>query len=273
MSDNKVLSIQKCVSLIIASGVMLGCNRGISYPTTNFFPSVSVGAGTGENGIGKGPAPINIGQAKTYVILAASAITTVPGSSVVGNLGISPAPSTYITGFSLSFPPSTFSVSDQVTGQVFASDYNTPTPANLNTAMLDLQAAYDDASGRAPDYTELGAGDLSGMTLPPAVYKWGTGVLINSDLVLSGGPNDVWIFQIAQDFTMASGIKIVLAGGALPKNIFWQTFGVADLGTTSHFEGILMSKTAIVMRTGASVNGRLFAQTGVTLDQNSVVQP
>ena len=98
-------------------------------------------------------------------------------------------------------------------------------------------------------------------------------MLITTNLTLSGGPNDTWIFQIAGDLTMASGVRITLAGGALAKNIVWQTFGNADMGTTSHFEGILLSQTAIVLRTGASANARLLAQTAVTLDQNAVVQP
>lgn len=136
-----------------------------------------------------------------------------------------------------------------------------------------MGTAYTDAAGRASDYTELGAGEIGNMTLPPAVYKWSTGVLITNDLILSGGSNDVWIFQIAGDLTMASSVRVILAGGALARNIFWQTFGIADFGTTSHFEGIVLSQTAITLKTAATANSRLFAQTAVALDQNVVVQP
>jgi hypothetical protein len=83
----------------------------------------------------------------------------------------------------------------------------------------------------------------------------------------------VWIFQIAQDLTLSSGTDIVLAGGALPKNVFWQVSGLVDLGTTAHLEGIVLSQTSITLRTGASVNGRLLAQTAVTIDGSTVVQP
>ncbi len=143
----------------------------------------------------------------------------------------------------------------------------------MTTAVANMGTAYTDAAGRAPDQTELGAGAIGGINLPAGTYKWSTGVLISTNLYLSGGPNDVWIFEIAGNFKMASGTRIVLLGGALAKNIFWQTFGAAELGTTSHFEGILLSQTSIILKTGASMNGRLLAQTAVTLDQNIVVQP
>jgi len=216
---------------------------------------------------------VNLGTSGNYVILAKSGISTVPASAITGNMGLSPAAATSITGFNLSTPPTTFTTSAQDTGQVFAADYDAPTPSNLTTAVANMQTAYTDANGRAADYTELGAGNIGGMTLPPAVYKWGTGLLIPTTVVLSGGPNDVWIFQIAGGLTMASAKNVTLTGGALAKNVFWATFGAAQIGSTSHFEGILLSQTSINMDTGASTKGRLLAQTAVTLDQNVVTQP
>ena len=138
-----------------------------------------------------------------------------------------------------------------------------------------MEAAYTDAAGRtvpAP-VTELGAGEIGGLTIVPGLYKWSTGVLITTDVTLNGGPNDVWIFQIAQGVTQANGTRINLTGGALPKNIFWQSFGVVALGTTAHFEGVILAQTAITLNTGATINGRALAQTAVTLDQNTVTQP
>jgi len=130
--------------------------------------------------------------------------------------------------------------------------------------------AYTDANSRAPDYNELGAGNIGGLNLGPATYKWGTAVLIPSNLTLTGGPNDVWIFQIAQGLSVSSGVQIILAGGALPQNIYWATFSAADLATTSKFKGTVLSQTSIAMKTGATINGRLLAGTAVTLDQNVV---
>ncbi len=222
-----------------------------------------------------GPAPVVLGTAGDFVILAKSGIDTVPNSVVTGDIGVSPIDSTAITGFSLVLDASTtFSTSTQVTGMVFAADYTAPTPAIMTTAVSDMQTAYTDAAGRTnPTATELGAGNIGGMTLAPGLYKWGTGVLISTDVTLSGGPNDVWIFQIAGGITQASATSVILTGGALPKNIFWQSFGAVALDTTAHFEGIILCQTEITLATGASINGRLLSQTAVTLDQSTVTQP
>lgn len=166
-----------------------------------------------------------------------------------------------------------FATSPQVTGQVFASDYAVPTPSNLTAAVSDMQLAFTDAAGRAPDVAELGAGNIGGMTLTRGVYKWGTGLLIPTDITLNGSGTDVWIFQIAQDLTMASATSVILAGGAVAQNICWQVSGSVDLGTTAHFEGVILSQTAITLETGASINGRLLAQTAVSIDSSAVVAP
>ena len=223
---------------------------------------------------GLGPAPVNLGTAANYVILAPAGITNVPGSAITGNLGVSPIAASAITGFGLTLDASgTFSTSPQVTGQIFAADYASPTPANLTTAVSDMQTAYVDAAGRpTPDYTELASGDIGGLTLRPGLYKWSSTVQISGDVTLEGGPNDVWIFQIAGDVTQASATRVNLTGGAQAKNVFWQVAGVVAMGTTAHMEGQILSATAITLNTGASVNGRLLAQTDVTLIMNTVVQ-
>jgi hypothetical protein len=137
----------------------------------------------------------------------------------------------------------------------------------------DTELALTAAAGLAPDVTELGAGNIGGMTLYPGVYKWGTGLLIPTDVTLVGTEMDVWVFQIAQDLTIASGTNVLLTGGAVPQNVLWQVSGFVDLGTTAHCEGIILAQTAITLRTGASVNGRLLAQTAVDIDSSAVVEP
>ena len=242
-----------------APGVALAAKRSWSFTTGS-----TVAAGL----------PVNLGTAGTYVMLAKSGISTVPTSAVTGNLGVSPAAATYITGFSLTADSTNvFSTSTQVTGKIYAANYAVPTPSNLTTAVGDMELAFTDAAGRAPDFTELGAGDISGRTLVPGVYKWGTGLLISTDITLTGSATDVWIFQIAQNLTMGSSAKVLLAGGALPKNIFWQVAGAVELGTTAHCEGVILTQTAIDLRTGASINGRLLAQSAVNLDGSTVMQP
>lgn len=221
-----------------------------------------------------GPGAVNLGTAANYVILAKSAVSTTGATAVVGNVGLSPAAATFITGFAMSAPPTTYTTSALVTGQLFAADYAAPTPAVLTTAVLDMQTAYTDAAGRTlPDFTELGTGNIDGLTLAPGLYKWGTGVVIPSGVVLSGGANDVWIFQIAQNLTVGNGAIVTLTGGAQARNVFWQVAGSATLGTTANFKGIILSQTLIAMNTGATMTGRALAQTAVTLDATALTHP
>lgn len=218
--------------------------------------------------------PVNLGTAGNFVMLAKAAISTVPTSAITGDIGVSPAAASYLTGFSLSADSTNvFSTSSQVTGRLFAADYAPPTPSNLTLAVGDMELAFTDAAGRAPDLTEVGAGNIGGMTLAPGVYKWGTDLLIPADVTLSGSATDAWIFEIAGGLTLSSGARVGLAGGALPKNVFWQVSGAVELGTTSHLEGVVLTKTAITLRTGATVNGRLLAQTAIDIDGSTVVQP
>lgn len=222
-----------------------------------------------------GPEKINLGTAGNFVILSKTGVSNTGTTSVVGDIGISPAAASYITGFALNLPSaSPFSTSAIVIGKIYAPGYADPTPANMSTAISDMQTAYTDGSGRTnPTATELGAGNIGGMTLAPGLYKWGTGVTIPTDVTLSGGANDVWIFQIAQNLDISSAKKIVLAGGAQAGNIFWIVAGQTTISTGALFNGNILDQTAIVLNTGAILNGRALAQTAVTLDANSVIAP
>jgi len=220
------------------------------------------------------PMGVALGGAGNFVILAKSGISTVPTSAVTGNIGVSPAAATYITGFSLTADSTAvFATSPQVTGDVFASTYTSPTPSNLTTAIDDMQLAFTDAAGRAASVTELGAGNIGGMTLAPGVYKWSSGLLLPSDVTLSGSSTDLWIFEIAKTLTVSDGAKVTLAGGALPQNVFWQVAGAVDIGTTAHLEGVVLGQTLIALKTGASIHGRLLAQTAVSIEGSTVVEP
>jgi len=217
---------------------------------------------------------VNLGRAGNFTILAKSGITTTGTTSIAGNLGVSPIASTAMTGFALQLDPSNlFSTSSLVTGRVFAADYALRTHVYLTRTVSDMETAYTDAAGRTlPDFTELGAGDIGGMTLAPGLYKWSTGVAIPANgVTLSGSSTDVWVFQIAQNLDVASSAVVTLSGGAEARNIFWQVAGQTTLGTTSDFSGIILCQTAVVMNTGASLTGRALAQTAVTLDANAIV--
>ncbi len=235
---------------------------------------LAAGCGGSSSTEGAPGSTVNLRTAGQYVVLAKSGIATVPTSAVTGDLGLSPAAATYLTGFSLtSDATNAFSTSAQVTGKLYASDYAVPTPANLTTAVSDMETAFTDAAGRAAGTTDLGAGNIGGMTLNPGVYSWGTGLLIPTNVTLSGPATGVWILQIAQDLTVSSAVSVVLAGGAVAQNIFWQVSGSVDLGTTSQFQGVILSQTSITLETGASITGRLLAQTAVNVDASTVSEP
>lgn len=215
-------------------------------------------------------APINLGSAGTFALLTKTGITNVYASVINGNVGTSP-----ITGAAIGL-----TCGEVPTGTIYTVDAAGPLPCSvtdatfLTTAVGDMETAYTDAAGRVlPDFTELGSGEIGGKTLVPGLYKWATDVLISTDVTLSGGPNDVWIFQIAGGISQANATRVSLIGGALAKNVFWQSAGAVSIGTTAHFEGIILAKTMVAVKTGASVNGRLLAQTAVTLQQNAVTEP
>lgn len=250
----------------ISTGAMSATGSALGAAQSWTFTTVA--------GSATGPSAVNLATAANYAVLAKSGVSTTGPTSIVGHLGLSPAAGTLITGFALSSPATTFTTSLMVTGQVFAANYDAPTPAILTAAVLDMQGAYTNAAGRTlPDFTELGAGNIQGLTLAPGLYRWGTGVTIPAAVTLSGGADDVWIFQIAQDLTVANDAVVTLVGGAQARNVFWQVGGAATLGTASNFQGILLSKTLISLNTGAVMTGRALAQTAVTLNASTVTNP
>jgi hypothetical protein len=218
-----------------------------------------------------GPAPVDLGTSGNFVILSKAGISTTGTTKITGNIGVSPIAASAITGFGLVRDSSgAFSSSALVTGSVYAANYSVPSPSQLTTAVGAMETAYRNAAGRTAGVTELGAGNIGGLTLAPGVYKWGTGVTIPTDVTLSGGQNAVWIFQIAGTLNISSAKKIILASGAQAKNVFWQVAGATTLGTNSTFNGTILDKTNIALQTGAVLNGRALAQTAVTLDANRV---
>lgn len=226
---------------------------------------------------GGGPAnnlaPVNLGAAGNYLILAKTAISNIVTSAITGDLGLSPAATSFVTGFSITNATG-YATSTQVTGKIFAADMADPTPINLTTAVENMITAYNDAASRpSPDFSELATGNIGGRTLTPGLYKWSNTVTLPSAVTISGGADDVWIFQIAGDLSQSNAVNITLTGGAQAKNIFWQVAGTVTIGTTAHFEGILLSQTGITLQTGATLKGRTLAQTAVILDKNTLTKP
>jgi hypothetical protein len=213
-----------------------------------------------------------LGTAGEFVILSETGITDVPTSAVTGNIGVSPT-----TGAADHLSCS------EVTGRVLSVDADGPSPCNrikpakLTTAISDMQAAYSDAAGRTATFINVGSGNIGGLVLRPGVYAWNgaaSNVSITSNVTLRGNSiYDKWIFQIPGTLTVASGAAVVLGGEAQAQHIYWQVAGATTLGTTSHLEGTVLDMTSIALGTHASINGRLLAQTAVTLQMSTVTQP
>ncbi len=256
------------IVLILSSFVLTAIPTVSDSHATTVTPAVNIAPSAG-------PGAVNLGKAANFAVLAKSGITATGVTHITGNVGISPAAASDIEGFGLIADISNqFATSSLVTGKVYAANYADPTPTTMTTAISDMETAYTDAAGRS-DYTatELYGGDLSGRTLTAGLYKWSSGVIITTDFTISGSAFDVWIFQIAQTLDISTNQHVLLVGGALPQNIFWQVFGTVTLQAGSVFNGNILSQTSIALVTGATLNGRALAQTAVTIDAGTIQGP
>ena len=237
--------------------------------TTPYTVTVTVAAA--------GPAPVALGTAGNYAIFSNAGMSSSPDSAITGDVGVGPGvTSTAITtGFTLT-QAGPYATAPQVTGKVYAFNYASPTPAYIVSSSNDMGTAYDDARGRLnPNFTNLGGTNLAGLTLAPGLYKWSTGInlAVSTSVTLNGGPNDVWILQVAGDFTTGANTNIVLTGGAVPENVFWQLDTALTVGATSSFKGVVLAGSAITIGAGSTVNGRLLAKTAITMDADTITQP
>lgn len=201
--------------------------------------------------------PVNLGEAAHFTILSGAAITSA-GGDLYGDAGASP-----ITGAAIGLIPS-----QMKDGIIYAVDAFGPAGSVIDPTMLgiakgDLTTAFNDAAGRTtPTATYAApAGELGGLTLAPGLYKFdGTAELSIGDLTLAGGANDVWIFQIATALNVGTYRKVLLSGGALAKNVFWQVGSSATLGTYSDFKGTIMADQQVVLGVGSKLEGRALAR-------------
>lgn len=269
------------LAALALSGAVAGCGGG-GGGGSGAAPATTSGAASGPVGaVCAGASCVSLGTAGNYAILAKTGVSTVPASMITGNIGLSPAARTALTGWSLiSEPTDTFFTSAQVAapGKLYAADnVGGTTSVDLTTAVGDMQTAYTDAAGKPAGVgvTNLnrGAGTLTSDTLVAGTYTWGTGLNIPTDLTFNGSATDVWILQIAGTLNMAAAKNVIMAGGALPKNVFWQVSGAVTIGANTHFEGVILGQTGITFGNLSSINGRLLAQSAVVLDATTVTVP
>jgi hypothetical protein len=221
--------------------------------------------------------PVVLGSAGNYAILTKTGISTVPASTIIGDIAVSPIDSTAMTGFNLTLDveTATFStdLSGQAKGNAYAANYADPVPATLTTAVGDMEIAYTDAAGRVNEDAariNLAGGLIGGLTLTPGIYTFQVNINIATDVTLEGNATDIFIIQTTNNIEQAANKKVLLKGGVQAKNIFWQVAGAVNVGAGAHMEGILLVKTAASFKTGASLNGRILAQSACTLEMNTI---
>ncbi|MHB8458173.1 MAG: ice-binding family protein [Acidimicrobiales bacterium] len=202
-------------------------------------------------------APVGLGKAASFAVLAGTTVTNTGSSVVSGDLGVSPG--TSITGF----PPGVVINGAQHSADTLAGQ-----------AQSDLTTAYIDAASRTPANTV--STDLGGQTLSPGVYKAASSLSLTGTVTLNGNgnPNAVFIFQAGSTLITASNSAVSLTGGTQACNVFWQVGSSATLGTTTTFVGSILALTSVSVQTATTVAGRVLARNGqVSLDDNTITVP
>jgi hypothetical protein len=221
---------------------------------------------------------VNLRTAGDFVILAKTGITTTGVTAITGDIGVSPIAAAAMTGFGLILS-GTSATSSLITGTAYASDYNSPTPSKMTTAVSDMETAYTDAAGRPNEdgaRIDLGAGIIGGLTLSPGVYTFGTSVDITGNIYFHGNddPDAVFIIQMTGNLVTDSTAKVLLSGGAQAKNIFWQVAGKVTVGGGAELKGNLLVATGVTFITGSSlVEGRILSQTACVLQSATITEP
>ena len=203
-------------------------------------------------------APVGLGTATSFAVLAGTTVTNTGPGVVSGDLGVSPGSA--VTGF----PP----------GQVNAGTIHAADAVALQ-AQDDLTTAYNDAAGRGP-VVDKTSQDLGGQTLVPGVYSASSGMALTGTVTLDGqgDPDAVFVFQAGSTLVTSSGSAVALTGGAQACNVYWQVGSSATIGTTTSFVGSVLALSSITLQTGATVQGRMLARNGqVSLDTNTISRP
>ncbi len=265
---NRFESITKLVlwsTTLLLAAIVAGCGGGDGVPGAKAGKVGATCSGTGC---------VNLGTAANYTILAKTGVSSVPNSVVTGNIGLSPAARTFLTGWSLITEPTDTSFgSAQVSGRLFAADnVGGTTSVNLTTAVGDMQTAYTTANGGAAGAACPGTGNFGGLTVTTGVYDCAVNVGIATTMYLSGSNTDVFVFRITGTLTQAAATQVTLQG-VLPQNVFWVVSQGVNIGTTATMNGVILGKTNIALGANSTENGRLLAQTAVTLNQATITPP
>jgi hypothetical protein len=219
--------------------------------------------------------PVDLGTSSNYAILTKSGITTVPQSTIVGDIASSPIAATGMTGFSLFVPTDSnnqYSKSSQVTGKVWAANYAVPTPSTLTVAVSDMETAYTAAAGVSNTDASRKNIDLSMGDLTTGVYTFTTNINLTRDITFKGTSTDVFLIQTTGNVNVHAGVEMLMVGTSI-ENIYWQVAGLVHALAGSKLAGVFLIKTQAIFITGSSLRGRLLCQTACVLQKATIVAP
>ncbi|MFA6236907.1 MAG: ice-binding family protein [Bacteriovorax sp.] len=256
-------------SILISFGlVATGCGKKASSSSTDQIISETT-KHEGPPQANHNVKPLDLGIVESFAVMAYSSITSSPRSNINGKVGLKPGTRNLIA----------LDASSEVEGgsvNIYSGDDIGDKAIYLSLAREDLITAYREAAVRPTDKekNEQFGGKLGGKTLPPGIYRWSDGVIIDSDMNLEGNSKDVWIFQITGNVLVANGARVRLSDGAKARNVFWQISGKVNLEENSVVSGTMMSQLNFEMKNSAKVNGRALVKNGkLIMNQNVINMP
>ena len=255
-------------TIIYIGGTLQGNGTTINPPTNTTNSTNSTSNAT----------LFDLGEASNFVLLSESGITATGllPNAIVGNVGTVPITGAALTGFDHT----------NVNGIIYTVDAagpsgSIPNPALLTSAVDDMHTAYNTAFGLpiTPGDLNVGSGNIGGMTLTPGIYRWNSDVTIFPSLTLDaqGNSSAVFVFQITGNLNVIGRNSnhdtshINLINGADAHNVYWVVAGTTSIGNAVPFSGNILTATNVVMNTDATLNGRVLAQTAITLAGSNII--
>jgi hypothetical protein len=211
-----------------------------------------------------GPAMVNMRSAANFAVLGSSALTNYGATTICGGeLGLYSGTSSaggYTGCLGAGLPVSYISDAGNV----------------ALTAQGDLSTAYNYVVGLTSTAAALtGSGELASITLVPGVYtaasldiSAGNTLYLNGTGYANGG---VFIFITTGTITTGAASHIVLSGGALASNVFWQASNYAAIGATSTFAGTIMDYSYVSLGDQTVLNGAAMSLTAyIAMSDNTI---
>jgi hypothetical protein len=241
-------------TLIISGATAVAADCNLEGRLLNVTGAISVSSLTGGPPIGCGspiftgpPAPDQNSICDFAIFTSSGIVTNTGTTNVLGDIGSNLGTT---SGFN---PP-------DVTGTI----HPIPDVATAQ-ASLDLTTLYADINGFVHDI-ELLYPVLFGhsQVLTPNVYLMTAAATLTDTIFLDarGVSGAVFVIRITGAFTTTTP-QVILVGGTLAENVFWQVEGAVTISTGAHFNGIIIANNAaIVLEPGVILSGKVLSTNG-----------